>query len=191
MKPRKNAESADRQGRAKVRKNIVLAMILVFWAGLLAAGEQQSLTVEECIRLGLERNPGLKSSQAAVDLALAKVREAYASALPSLKLSGGYTRLSEVDPFVITLPSGPGQPVQSKVISTPNILAVSFTKRAFSSVYNPGFQQTNWQVSNPKSLTFANPFIPSSNEVITPNFNLFVPIPSPLTRRLKPATTSP
>jgi outer membrane protein TolC len=90
--------------------------------GLLAAGELQSLTIEECVRLGLERNPGLKSSQAATDLAQAKVREAYASALPSLRLSGGYTRLSEVDPFVITLPSGPGQPVHAETLgaSIPN-----------------------------------------------------------------------
>jgi outer membrane protein TolC len=85
---------------------------------LLAAGAQQGLTIEECIRLGLERNPGLKSSQAAVELAQARVRESYASVLPSLKLTGGYTRLSEVDPFVITLPLPGREPISETIAPT-------------------------------------------------------------------------
>ena len=125
MKPQMNADErrvCGQTGRVKVLKVSVLGAILFSWVGLLAAGEPQSLTIEECIRLGLERNPGLKSSQAVVDMAQARVREAYASALPSLKLSGGYTRLSEVDPFVIALPSAPGQPARAETLgaSIPN-----------------------------------------------------------------------
>jgi len=109
------------------RRTVISLGGSILLAGLLQAGAPQSLTIEECLKLGLANNPGLKSSWAGVSLAQAKVREAYASALPSVKLSGGYTRLSYVDPFVITLPL-PGRVVSETVAPViPNNYAAKLT----------------------------------------------------------------
>ncbi len=110
------------------RKFIISVCGPILLAGLLHADASRSLTIEECLKLGLENNPGLKSSQAGVSLAQARVREAYASALPSVKLTGGYTRLSYVDPFIITLPLPGRAPISETVSpSIPNNYAAKLT----------------------------------------------------------------
>ncbi len=63
------------------------------------AAEPQALSLEDCLRIGEEASKQLKVSQAKISYADAKVSESVSSQYPSLKLSGGYTRLSEVDPF--------------------------------------------------------------------------------------------
>jgi len=77
----------------------------------LIAAEKKTLSVEECVDLGLKSSKFVRSSEARVEEAEAKSRQADATRLPSLSFSGGYTRLSEVPPFEVSLPfSIPGAP---------------------------------------------------------------------------------
>lgn len=82
-----------------------LCLPLVQAPGLRAA-EKKALTLDEAVALGLETSPRLKAGAARVEGAAARARETSASRLPAFKLSGGYTRLSEVPPFEVTLPFG-------------------------------------------------------------------------------------
>ncbi|MCL5990587.1 MAG: TolC family protein [Bacteroidetes bacterium] len=56
----------------------------------------QVLTIDDCIKLGLEQNKTLMISKSKVNAADEKLSEVNASMLPSLKLTGSYTRPSEV-----------------------------------------------------------------------------------------------
>jgi len=77
------------------------------------------LTVEKAIQLGLENSKALHSSQMRVHYADAKAGETNAARLPSLKFSGGYTRLSDVPAFNI----GPFPPLLTTPISVaPSVL---------------------------------------------------------------------
>ncbi|MDP3581394.1 MAG: TolC family protein [Ignavibacteria bacterium] len=82
------------------------AAIILITASLSLAQEKLQLTVEQAIETGLQNSKMLHSSLMKVKGAEAKVKEANALRLPSLKLSARYTRLSEVDPFVISTPFG-------------------------------------------------------------------------------------
>ena len=82
------------------------AAIILITASLSLAQEKLQLTVEQAIETGLQNSKMLHSSLMKVKGAEAKVKEANALKLPSLKLSARYTRLSEVDPFVISTPFG-------------------------------------------------------------------------------------
>lgn len=84
------------------------------------APAQQPLTVSECIRIGLENSRSLHASLMKVRAADARVSEANAARLPSLKLSGTYTRLSEIAPFEVALPFPP--PAPSTFTISPSIL---------------------------------------------------------------------
>src|SRR5271157_5458888 len=75
----------------------------------------QRLTVEDCVRLGLANNPTLVASQAGIDYADAKSQEANAARLPSLTLTGAYTRLSPISPFVFDIPV-PGKPPVAETV---------------------------------------------------------------------------
>ena len=86
-------------------KAAIAAVILVS-ASLSFAQEKLQLTIEQAIEIGMQNSKMLHSSLMKVKGAEAKVKEANALRLPSLKLSARYTRLSEVDPFVISTPFG-------------------------------------------------------------------------------------
>ncbi len=96
-----------------MRKEI--ATVAVMLLAPLAAGAQRTpLSLEEAVASGLERNPALRASRAAVDSRAAETRETAAARLPSLKLGGGYSRLSEVPDFQVTLPFAPDPIVVSR-----------------------------------------------------------------------------
>jgi len=78
------------------------------------------VTLEECVELGLKTSKALHASEARVEASAARFEEVNASRLPSLKLSGGYARLSEVPPFEVRLPFPPGFPVPSTFVVSPN-----------------------------------------------------------------------
>lgn len=65
--------------------------------------QQQILSLKECLKIGLEKNKSLKISQSKIEFARAKLDEADAALLPSLRFTGGYTRLSEVEPFKVSI----------------------------------------------------------------------------------------
>ncbi len=78
----------------------MMVVLMVVGTSVLAQS-RLPLTVEKAIQLGLENSKVLHSSQMRVEYADAKAGEINSSRLPSLKFSGGYTRLSDVPPFNI------------------------------------------------------------------------------------------
>ena len=84
------------------------------------AQAERNLTVEECIDIGLKNSRSLHSSAMNVYLTAAKLKEANAARLPSLRFGGSYTRLSEVDPFTISVPLPPPSP--SEFTISPSIM---------------------------------------------------------------------
>ncbi len=63
------------------------------------AQQKMSLTVEQAVAIGNENSKSLHMSAMKVQASDARVREASAGSLPSLRVNGLYTRLSEVEPF--------------------------------------------------------------------------------------------
>lgn len=71
---------------------------------------QQQLTLDEAIALGQRNSKILQLSSAKVHAATAKASEMATLLLPSIRLSAGYQRVSDVDPFQVTVPFFP-QPI--------------------------------------------------------------------------------
>jgi len=90
---------------------IVFALLLV---PLAALAQKKPLSLDEAIATGLEASPALHASRMRVEASSAKTRELAAGRLPSLKLGAGYSRLSEVPPFEVTLPISPNPIVVSQ-----------------------------------------------------------------------------
>lgn len=65
------------------------------------SGERDVLTLTEALRIGIENSEELHSSNARVASAEARIGEVNADRLPSLSFNASYTRLSEIDPFLI------------------------------------------------------------------------------------------
>lgn len=96
-----------------IRKILALAALL---AALPSAGPAQtrSLTLDEAIAAGLGSSPALHASRMKAESSSARAREVAAARLPSLRLGAGYSRLSEVPPFQVTLPISPNPIVVSQ-----------------------------------------------------------------------------
>ncbi|MFH0989372.1 MAG: TolC family protein [bacterium] len=75
-------------------KRLLLVTLL---PALVLAQEKRVLTIDDAVRLGLQNSKLLHISEAKTMAAEAKLREANAARLPSLKLQAGYTRLSDVE----------------------------------------------------------------------------------------------
>jgi len=83
-----------------------------------AAGK--ALSLDECVEMGLRTSKALHASGARIEASDAWSKEVNASRLPVLKLSGGYSRLSEVPPFEVHLPFPKDFPLPSKFVVSPN-----------------------------------------------------------------------
>ena len=70
------------------------------------AQDIKKLSVDESVRIGLENSHSLHSSKEKVKNAQARLSELKTNLLPSLKLSGVYTRLSPIDPYIFNTPFG-------------------------------------------------------------------------------------
>ena len=95
-------------------KKIHVAVIFLLLLPLAALGQKRPLSLEEAVAAGLQTSPGLHASRMDVDASAARAREVSAGRLPSVKFAGGYTRLSEVPPFQVTLPISPDPIVVSQ-----------------------------------------------------------------------------
>jgi outer membrane protein TolC len=91
---------------------LVGLILLIIPFGALA--QKRPLSLDEAIAVGLEASPGLHASRMKVESSSAKTSEAVAGRLPALKFGGGYTRLSEVPPFEVSLPIFPNPIVVSQ-----------------------------------------------------------------------------
>ncbi len=67
---------------------------------------QNPLTLQDAIQIGLDNSKSLKISELNVDMAQEKSTEVNANRWANLSFKGGYTRLSNVPPFLLTLPPG-------------------------------------------------------------------------------------
>ncbi len=131
------------QGLAQTAALLALAL---FFSVLSAAGQgtqepaKKVVTLEECVEMGLRASKALHASEARVEGSAAKAKEVNASRLPSLKLSGGYTRLSEVPPFEVHLPFPPGFPVPSTFVVSPNYFDNYSVRLGFQQPLFTGFR---------------------------------------------------
>lgn len=92
---------------------VVCLLSLVSWAP--AETAKRALSLEEAVRIGLERSPVVHASEVRLAASEARTREVMASRLPAVRAGAGYTRLSEVPPFEVALPILPAPVVVSPV----------------------------------------------------------------------------
>jgi outer membrane protein TolC len=97
--------------------------------------EKRALSIEQAIQVGLENSRVLHISSMKVFAADAKSSEANAARLPSLRLQAGYARLSEIDPFAVSLPFLP-----SPVTISPIVLNNYTTKLSLQQPLFTGFK---------------------------------------------------
>jgi outer membrane protein TolC len=96
-----------------------------------------ALTVEKAIQLALENNKALHASLMRLNYADARSSEVHAARLPSVKFTGAYTRLSDVPPFTVSLPSSLPAPFGGSSFTLSPTLVNNYTLRA--SVEQPLF----------------------------------------------------
>lgn len=80
-------------------------MFLVLSASLLQlSSAQQPLTIEDAILIGLDKSKVIHASMMKVQYADSRASEASTLMLPTLRFSGGYTRLSDIPPAQVSIP---------------------------------------------------------------------------------------
>jgi len=94
-------------------KPLAVALILLGLPVWVSA-QKKPLALEAAVAAGIEASPALHASLMRAESASAKAREIAAGRLPSFKLGGGYTRLSEIPPFAVSLPLFPNPIVVSQ-----------------------------------------------------------------------------
>ncbi len=80
---------------------IKLLLLFVTTYSVLFGQEVKIVSLEDCIRIGLDNSKTLKISGSKIISAKERLNEIKTAQLPSLKLNASYTRLSPVDPFQI------------------------------------------------------------------------------------------
>ena len=142
-------------------KKIIL--ILIFIAGITAA-QDKTLTLQESMQIGLSNSKELKISNSKVISADAKITEATSHLLPQLSFSAGYTRLSNIPPFEISVPIFPN-PIQiSPVILNNYNLKLTLQQPIFTglklwslkSAANSNYKATELEYSNDLNETAFN-----------------------------------
>jgi len=89
-----------------MRRSLSALIVLLLLAPAVRA-QRKPLSLDEAIAAAHEASPALHASRMKAEASAARSREVAASRLPSLRLGAGYTRLSEVPPFEVTLPISP------------------------------------------------------------------------------------
>lgn len=106
--------SSGRSSGARVSHVAILALgmaALLLWSGVAICSEEvavpeRPLSLEECESLALERNLAALQAEVGLKSASAAVREAKATLLPQLALTGSYTRLGPKISFEIPTQQG-------------------------------------------------------------------------------------
>ena len=96
-------------------------LFLITIIPILLLGQQNNKKVyslEECINIALKQSYLLKASEARLQNTESKFYEAKTNSLPSLKFIGSYSRLSDIDPFQVTLPA----PISKTMTISPVLL---------------------------------------------------------------------
>lgn len=96
------------------RKASALALIGVLVFPVWASAETPVLTIDEAVAAALETSPRLQAQEASKKASSTRVDQASRRRLPKLDLQANYSRLSEVEPGQLTLPTAmPGQEAPS------------------------------------------------------------------------------
>jgi len=82
-----------------MKKIIVFCLIYVS-----ISAQELTLTLEKSLRLGIENSKELQIANSKILKADAAYSEVYSTMLPKLSFNASYAKLSEVDPFQVTLP---------------------------------------------------------------------------------------
>ncbi len=91
-----------------IKKKIKFTLLLVLLLSVSYFPQNKIIiSVDDAVEIGLKNSKLLHISQMKVKVNSARLNEVNASRLPSVKFTGIYSRLSEIEPFVIMMPSGP------------------------------------------------------------------------------------
>jgi len=114
----------------------ILALLLsITEPGSTCAGQAMVLTADECIDIGIENSHKLHSSMMELQSAKSKSAEARSYQLPTVTARASYARLSEVPPFIVTLPPNPvfdGQFTLSPTVTSSHSLDLNITQPLFT-----------------------------------------------------------
>jgi outer membrane protein TolC len=92
-----------------------LLFIFLLTAACITAQDGKIISVDDCVRIGIENNKNLQVSLSKLYSVRQRLKEVKTNELPALRLNGSYSRLSEVDPFVIM-----GQQIQPAILNNTN-----------------------------------------------------------------------
>ncbi|MGD8782427.1 MAG: TolC family protein [Ignavibacteria bacterium] len=84
-----------------MKKQILLIIIIILST---ANAQIKNITLKESLEIGLKNSKELKISKSKVKSAKSSIREVGSQMLPKISFGANYSRLSEVDPFEITVP---------------------------------------------------------------------------------------
>jgi outer membrane protein TolC len=99
-----------RPGRGPVA-TILAVLVLIAGAGPARADAPVRLDLEQAVQMAADRSPGLRAAGEDVAAAGARERQARGTLLPRLDLVGRYSRLSEVEPGTLPVPTATGEGV--------------------------------------------------------------------------------
>lgn len=85
-----------------MKNKFYIIIIIIFFSSALYS--QKIFSLKESIKTGIENSKELKISYSKVKVSEAKITEAKSQYFPQLKFTAGYSRLSDVPPFSITVP---------------------------------------------------------------------------------------
>jgi outer membrane protein TolC len=106
--------------------------IYLFYAFALANfTNAQTLSLEECIKTGLENSKSLSLSNSTITISKEKIKEVGASKLPQLKFFASYSRLSDIPNSEIKLPFLPNPVVLQEPILNSYGLRLNVTQPLF------------------------------------------------------------
>jgi len=87
-------------------KSIVAALLFLVAVVATTFAQERTLTIEQCLALGLERDPGLHATRMEAERASGGLKEARVNLFPKLSVSGTYRRLSNEGASTISVPPG-------------------------------------------------------------------------------------
>jgi outer membrane protein len=108
-----------------MNKIITIFVIIALIPVVVAAQQTVSLTVEKSIEIGIANSKSLHSSRMRFDAADAKSSEVSVTRFPTVKFSGGYSRLSDIPPFDI----GPYPPLLTTPITISSAVLDNYNTR--------------------------------------------------------------
>ncbi|MDR3626096.1 MAG: TolC family protein [Ignavibacteriaceae bacterium] len=146
----------------KIRKNLIAAVIFsLLFVIQNNAQEKRQLTLDESLKIGLENSKTLHSSRLKIISSEAQLSQANAAGLPSLGIGATYTRLSNVDPYNITIPG------MGSFTVSPSILDNYTAKVTLQQPLFTGFKiSSNYDIAQNNALAVKQDYSKDEQDVI-------------------------